>query len=273
MSSYVSSAKNSISNIFVYLGNKLHNQDETNKYLRKCKKLKDLTRIFASHIDTHSLEDLDKLSKAVKENHVRTSRHLVHKKNRLLIESTMKDLSLVIIPTSLVIRMANCSSWSRIFCIIATAFYFHQLFKNKSMKSEIIELDYNIRTQKLLLLEQNILRSDIKMNSIEKEASSLIPQRTNVINSNIKNHQIAKITSISCFALCLVAATIGSLSVIISTSLLGVGLISAIATKYFSKKIESDYQEIAKIQKENKLNCNYQLNFNKLFYLKINAPA
>lgn len=137
--------------------------------------------------------------------------------------------------------------------------------KSIFLSKDIVQLIVIKDKQKSLLKRQSHLRKDITKKLQIKSIA-------NVINSNIKKHKVAKITSISLLALSLVAL-ISSATILIPTSLLGVGLISAIATRYFSKKIESAYQQISNSQKKRKLHCNYKLYFNKLFYMKIKAPG
>ncbi|NGX32742.1 MAG: hypothetical protein K1060chlam4_00792, partial [Candidatus Anoxychlamydiales bacterium] len=153
--------------------------------------------------------------------------------------------------------------------LISLGYSLYTISNNLILSKEIELLTVNKEQQKLLLSRQSKLLDVI--NSQAKEEKVAILKLSNVINSNIKKHKIAKIISISSFSLGLVTAAIGSLSVMISVSLLGVGLISAIATRCFSKKIEGDCQEISKKQKESKLNCSYKLYSNKLFYMKMKA--
>ena len=248
MSSYVSSAKNYISSSFSYLGNKFHNQDETNEILDRYKKHDNATKRLIKDLKTLSLKAFNRLCNESKRNCELTSAHLRHTKHMLLEGSSFQDLLSIPVPCSFTLTILQPSSKIQIFAISILALWSFQMLRNHSMKREIIKLSDNIKEQKSLLARQALLG----------EISTFAKQTINVIDSNIEKHKIAKITTISCLALSIVTATIGSLSVMIST-------------RYFSKKIESYYQEISKAQKESTIDCNYKLYFNKLFYMQMKA--
>ncbi|NGX44515.1 MAG: hypothetical protein KR126chlam5_00589 [Candidatus Anoxychlamydiales bacterium] len=265
MTSSLSSAKNYISSSFSYLGKKIYNQDKTNGILDRYKRHDNATNRLEEHVKTCSKESINKLCEASKVNYASISTYLKTRKLSLLVSSSGKDLALLALSCIFSIHFANPSLGSFIGSASAICFFGQQSLRNLDKKGEILKLSLAKMQQKALLARQKTLRCNIIIEKNHRKIENLT--KCIIINHNIKKHKIAKITSISCFALGLVAATIGS--IMITASLLGVGFIAVITTRYFSKKIESDYQEISKKQKESKLNSNYQLYSNKLFYMKI----